>query len=52
MVPLHGRVTRICHTLSPPRAVPQLSLLVTPGGDSFQGRVQKQVELEVLGSLF
>ena len=52
MVPLRGRVTRICRTLSPPRAVPQLSLLVIPGGDNVQERVQKQLELEVLVSLF
>lgn len=48
MVPLRGRGTLICHTLSTPHAVPQLSPLVIPGGNNVQERVQKQLELEVL----
>lgn len=47
---LRGRVTRTCRTLFPPRAVPQLSRLVIPGGDNVQGMDPRQLELEV--SLF
>lgn len=50
MEPLRGRVTRTCRTLFPPRAVPQLSRLVIPGGDNVQGMDPRQLELEV--SLF
>lgn len=48
MVPLRGRGTLICRTLSTPHAVPQLSPLVIPGGNNVQETVQKQLELEVL----